>query len=495
MSMKKISELQLETTANYQAKSKLNVRLWNQDKGVSVLKFLVTRDNFPLSLSSENVKMIIVIENGDNFISSEDFEISSEVDGVASFQIPDDFMAAATGECVAQVYVGTLDNDEVVVYRQFTFEVSQDLLSSIPSELKLQYIKTFSDLADSISTRLLQVEEDMATMEDYVVAVNQATTDGLNALNNLVNAKTVEYNDNHADKLALINNTVDGYVQDFLDQRSYIDTKYAEFQTAVGGSGLVTVGDAESWQKYKMVRDNGTRTYIEKGSFNNVLNLATGFYETVVNGSPSVQGFPESISDSAFVEVDIMKTDNDRMQVKVVQSSNGRTFIKNIHTDGADIIGWKEVAFIDTNDPYETVNGSQSKANTAENNAKVYADDKINEQHNILFSGSVNGVGQTVNLTGNMNDYEYIIISGDCAGNDFSQIMVPSIVGSVFNIQNLNLRDSDGMFLTAYEVRLETTSTTIKITNDVSYDNPSDTGSGPNRNAYTILRVEGVMKK
>ena len=221
MSMKKISELQLETTANYQAKSKLNVRFWNQDLNTAELKFLITRDSFPLSLSSENVKVIIVLEQGKNFISSEDLEISSEVDGVASFLIPSDFMSAVSGEVTGQVYVGTLDSDEVVVQRKFTFQVENDLLSSIPSELKLQYIKTFSDLSDSISTRLLQVEEDMATMEDYVVAVNQATTDGLNALNNLVNAKTVEYNNNHADKLALINNTVDGYVQDFLDQRSY----------------------------------------------------------------------------------------------------------------------------------------------------------------------------------------------------------------------------------------------------------------------------------
>ena len=306
MSMKKIIDMSLETTAHYQPLSKLNVRLWNQDMNISVLRFLITRDNFPLSLSSENVKIIIAIENGENFISSEDFDISSEVDGVASFQIPNDFMAAATGECVGQVYVGTLDNDEVIVQRKFTFQVENDLLSSIPSELKLQYIKTFSDLSDSLSTRLLQVEEDMATMKDYVVAVNQATTDGLNALNNLVNAKTVEYNNNHADKLALINNTVDGYVQDFLDQRSYIDTKYAEFQTAVGGSGLVTDADAESWQKYKLTKDDGTRTYLAKDSFPDVAQLEPGYYETVSSDVGTNQGFPESIN-NAFVEIDITK--------------------------------------------------------------------------------------------------------------------------------------------------------------------------------------------
>ena len=482
MSMKKISEIQLETTANYQALSKLNVRFWNQDLNTAELRFLITRDNFPLSLSSENVKVIIVLEQGKNFISSEDLEISSEVDGVASFLIPSDFMSAVSGEVTGQVYVGTLDSDEVVVQRKFTFQVENDLLSSIPSELKLQYIKTFSDLRQDVQDRITALENEFVVMEDYVVAVNQATTDGLNALNNLVNAKTVEYNNNHADKLALINNTVDGYVQDFLDQRSYIDTKYAEFQTAVGESGVVTDANAESWQKYKLTMDNGNYPITPVEDLAALQALAPGYYYTT--GTPS----PSGMSTSGFTHVEF----RDTLDVKRITfrpyNTNQEAVMTYYRTTG-----WTE--WKNKMDGLETTTGSQSKANVAENNAKVYADSKVDEQHNILFSGSVNGVGQTVNLTGNMNDYEYIIVSGECAGNDFSQIIVPSIAGSVVNIQSFNLRDTDGMFLGMYEVRLETTSTTIKITNDVSYDKPTDTGSGPNRDAWTIRRVEGMIRK
>ena len=483
MSMKKIIDMSLETTAHYQPLSKLNVRLWNQDMNISVLRFLITRDNFPLSLSSENVKIIIAIENGENFISSEDFDISSEVDGVASFQIPNDFMAAATGECVGQVYVGTLDNDEVIVQRKFTFQVENDLLSSIPSELKLQYIKTFSDLRQEVQDRITALENEFVVMEDYVVEVNQATTDGLAALNNLVNAKTVEYNDNHTDKLALINNTVDGYVQDFLDQRSYIDTKYTEFQTAVGESGVVTVGDAESWQKHKLTDDSGVLPIVNlRGSLAALQALPSGFY---YRSFVPITGMGQT-SSTGFVTV----WESNGGQVKHISFkpyNSTQEFIMRYYNEWT---GWENKF-----DGLEKSIDAQSKANVAENNAKVYADSKVDEQHNILFSGSVNGVGQTVNLTGNMNDYEYIIVSGECAGNDFSQIIVPSIAGSVVNIQSFNLRDTDGMFLGMYEVRLETTSTTIKITNDVSYDKPTDTGSGPNRDAWTIRRVEGMIRK
>ena len=481
MSMKKISELKLETTANYQPKSKLNVRLWNQDKGVSVLKFLVTRDNFPLSLSSENVKMIIVIENGDNFISSEDFEISSEVDGVASFQIPDDFMAAATGECVAQVYVGTLDNDEVVVYRQITFEISQDLLSSIPSELKLQYIKSFSDLRQEVQDRITALENEFVVMEDYVVAVNQATTDGLNALNNLVNAKTVEYNNNHADKLALINNTVDGYVQDFLDQRSYIDTKYIEFQTAVAGSEVVTDADAESWQKHKLTDDSGILPIVNlRGDLEALQALPSGFY--YISFVP-ITGMGQT-SSTGFVTV----WESNGGQVKHISFkpyNSSQEFIMRYYNEWS---GWENKF-----DGLEKSIDAQAKANASENNAKVYTDEKVKNQHSVLFEGSANGVGQTINMIESMSNYSLIIISGSTPAGDFDKpVLVNQNSGNNIIINIVNLVDSSGNLGSVYELKLaKTNNTTLTIANDVFFDYGTNSGSGPDANRFTIKRIEG----
>ena len=478
MSMKKISELQLETTANYQAKSKLNVRFWNQDLNTAELKFLITRDSFPLSLSSENVKVIIVLEQGKNFISSEDLEISSEVDGVASFLIPSDFMSAVSGEVTGQVYVGTLDSDEVVVQRKFTFQVENDLLSSIPSELKLQYIKTFSDLSDSISTRLLQVEEDMATMEDYVVAVNQATTDGLNALNNLVNAKTVEYNNNHADKLALINNTVDGYVQDFLDQRSYIDTKYAEFQTAVGGSGLVTVGDAESWQKYKLTMDNGNYPITPVEDLAALQALAPGYYYTT--GTPS----PSGMSTSGYTHVEQRDSLVKRITFRPYNTNQEAVMTYYRAT------GWTE--WKNKMDGLETTIGSQNKANVAENNAKVYADSKVSSQRAVLFSGSVNGVNSKINLTESMDNYSILIVSGSYSGGNFDEVIVVSNIGTGHPVQRVNLSNPTATGAIIYEMELTVESSTrFNIIRDNYYGIASGEAT-MNSNSFTIKKIEAI---
>lgn len=486
MSMKKISELQLETTANYQSLSKLNVRFWNQDLNTAELRFLITRDNFPLSLSIENVKIIIVLEQGNNFISSEDFEINSEVDGVASFLIPNDFMSVASGEVTGQVYVGTLDSDEVIVQRKFTFQVENDLLSSIPSELKLQYIKTFSDLADSISTRLFQIEEDMAAMEDYVAAVNQATTDGLNALNNLVNAKTVEYNDNHADKLALINTTVDGYVQDFLDQRSYIDTKYAEFQTAVSGSGVVKDTDTESWQKHKLTKDDGNANVITGLDMENIEEKITkaGIYwlSSVTNGPVDINGILLAIHGVS---------DSYKKFIYAPHNSN-RVFLKSRNSSVWS--DWEEVAIQNSNDPFETVVGSQSKANVAENNAKVYTDSKYNSRNTVIFEGAANGVGTVMNLSETLDNFIVLYVYGSYPGGDFVVTSDPE--GSErITISNTNILDTSGDGGGMYELGIQKTNRTrLTISNDVYFDLVTQEGSGANANRYTINKIVGVRK-
>ena len=495
MAMTKVSNINLETTASYQPLSNLNVRFWNQDVNTAELRFLITRNNFPLSLSKENVKIIIALEQGENFISSEDFIVSSEVDGVASFLIPKDFMAAADGEVTGQVFVGTIDGNRTLVQRKFSFEVSRDLLSKIPTEEKIKYIKTFDDLKLEIGSRLGSIEETLSTLENFISEIEYTTQKGVDELTSLFNSQTLTFNNNYDEKYNTIN-TIKTDIESYVTTaKADMVAKKKEFDEAVLASGLVTEVDAKNWQKYKLTNDDGTRVYLSKGSFTDVNQLPPGFYETVTADDASSQGFPPGINDSSFVEIDVTKGGSTRTQIKVVMNYNMKTFCKTIHTNGADNYGWKEVPYVNAADPFETITGSKNKANAAENNAKLYTDERVNEQHAVLFSGSTNGVNKTVNLTGSMDDYEYIIVSGDVIGNDFSQIVVPSISGSVVNMQNMNLRDSDGMLLGVYEVRLETTSTTIKITNDVAYDNITDSGSGQGRNAWTITRVEGVMKK
>ncbi|MDT4050370.1 BppU family phage baseplate upper protein, partial [Staphylococcus arlettae] len=216
MAMDKIGKINLETSANYQSLSDLNIQFWNQDKNTAVLQFQITRNNFPLSLSKENVEVFIKLESGANYIvdSTEvadgGFVITDELNGIVSYTIPTEFMTVAQS-VTGQVYVATQDQEEVVVQRKFSFEVSEDLLSTIPASEKLKEIKLFAQLRDEVSDTMAKLNEDFANMQDYVTMVNQAATDGVNQLNTLSEDKLTDYNNNHTSKLNEITTTGDSY--------------------------------------------------------------------------------------------------------------------------------------------------------------------------------------------------------------------------------------------------------------------------------------------
>ena len=480
MSMNKTKDIKLETTATYQPLSDLNVRFWSQDKNTAELRFIITRNQFPLSLSKENVKVIIALESGSSFISSDDFIIDSEVEGVARYIIPSDFMRVASN-VTGQVYVTTLDKEEIIVERQFKFTVSNDLLSDYPSEDKLRYIKTFDDLRNEIASRVSKLESDMETMEDYVIQVQDTTQKGLAALNDLISKKLKEYNDNHADKLALINTTVDGYVQDFLDQRSYIDTKYTEFQTAVRGSGLVTDADAESWQKHKLTMDNGNYPITPVEDLTALQALAPGYYYTT--GTPS----PSGMSTSGFTHVEF----RDTLDVKRITFRPYNTNQEAVMTYYR-ATGWTE--WKNKMDGLETTIGSQNKANVAENNAKVYADSKYDSRNTTIFEGTANGVGTVINLSETLDNFIVLYVYGSYPGGDFVTVCDPA-GSSRITISNTNLIDTGGNGGGIYELGIEKTNRTrLTISNDVYFDLSSQEGSGAGANKYTINKIVGVRK-
>ena len=114
-------------------------------------------------------------------------------------------------------------------------------------------------------------------------------------------------------------------------------------------------------------------------------------------------------------------------------------------------------------------------------------------QYYTLFEGSEQGVGSTIQLNDDFHNYYMIFISGEFPGGVFTEpILVKALLNDIA-IQRINLRDSDGTFLGAYEVKLTPQPNNIlEITNDVSWDEMGSTGSGMDRNAYHITNIEGV---
>lgn len=492
MSMDKITNVKLETTANYQSLSKLGVSFWNQDTNTVILQFHITRNNYPLSLSQENVKVFIALESGDSFLVDDNLDYVDELNGVVAYTIPTDFMRVAKN-VVGQVYVTTLDQEETIVQRKFTFDVANDLIASLPAEDKIREIKYFADMRAEVAEMMTKLNNDFENMNDYVSQVEQTTEDGIAALTNLINTKQDVYNANHTAKMKELNDKGTEYSAKFDDDKVYMDDKFQAFKDAVNGSGVITTGQSKDWQKYKLTSDDGTRKYLAKGSFTDVTALPPGFYETPTAQNATVQGFPPGISNEYTVLIDVTKGTLGRTQIKVVQISNFKTFFKLIDANGVDR-GWKEVAYINPNNPFETVQGSQSKANTAENNAKQYTDEKYNKRNKILFEGTASGVGTAINLDEDLDNFIMLYIIGDFPGGEFSALGNPIGTRNI-NINTDNIVGLDATDATSYECTLKKINRQkLEINSDNYVNILTGEGSGANANKFTIQKIIGVYK-
>lgn len=490
--LEKKALIQLENTATYEPKADLNVTFRTADEDSAVLYFNVTKNNKPLLLGEENVKARIAIrKQGVSVIAP--IEIEDAFNGLLKYQIPNDVLQR-DGKYTAQVLVSeTGESNVAVAERIFTFDVEKSLFSGIDAETKLSYIVEFQDLERIIIERANAIDTALKNGEDYVTQLVNARAKGLSDIQIALTNALSKIKTQETSSLKAVKDKGDEYSANFDSAKQYIDTQSASFKESVKASGLVTNGASANWQKYKMTNDDGTRIYKAKGSFTNILDLPSGLYETVTSDNASAQGFPSGINNASFVEIDITKAASGRMQIKIVQNYNYKTYYKTIHTNGVDG-GWKEIIYANPDDPYETIANSQAKANIAEGNAKAYADSKYNNRNAVLFEGTANGVGSVINLSETLDNFILLYFYGTFPGGLLNEIGNPMGTSRI-NLTPINLVDSDGNGGGIYEIGLtKTNRTQLTISNDVFFDLGQQIGSGANANKCTITRIMGVRK-
>ena len=482
MSMDKVANLQLETTAQYQSLSQLNVQFWNQDRETAILQFQITRNDYPLALSEENVKVFIALESGDSFLVDDKLNFVDQLNGIVSYDIPTDFMKVAA-EVKGQVYVTTLDEEDVVVQRQFTFNVANDLIAEIPGQDKIREIKYFSDMRVEVAQMMTKLNSDFENMNDYVTQVQNTTQEGLQALLQLIDEKEKAYNDNHTLKMKEITDAGDKYVRDLTDQREYIDSKYSDFQSSVNGSGLVTTGQSANWQKYKLTTDDGTYKSVDlKSDLPTYQALAPGLYYT---SNVPITGMGQT-SAAGWTIVEQRQNYSNLKRITFRPYNSNQQFVMRYYNEWG---AWENALA-----NFETTQGSQNKATTAENNAKAYTDNKILNDKTLIYNGSANGVGTDLTLSETLDNFVFLFIYGSANGVYFTTTGNPMDNNNI-TVSCTNVIDSDGNGGGHYEALLSKTSRTkLRITNDVYFDFGSGVGSGANANKITINKIIGVRK-
>ncbi|MBG3790820.1 hypothetical protein I4820_14455, partial [Staphylococcus aureus] len=200
--------------------------------------------------------------------------------------------------------------------------------------------------------------------------------------------------------------------------------------------------------------------------------------------------YPRGASTNGTVEYLVVTSDYKRMTYR--PNGTNKVFVKRKEVGSWS--DWSELALNDYNTPFETVQNAQSKANTAESNAKLYTDDKFNKRYSVIFDGTANGVGSTLYLNESLDQFILLIFYGTFPGGDFTEFGSP-FGGGKISLNPSNLPDNDGNGGGVYEFGLTKSSrTSLTISNDVYFDLGSRRGSGANANRGTINKIIGVRK-
>lgn len=478
----KTAKIKLDTNAHLESRSDLNVAFSTADQDTAILKFIVTQDNQPLLLGDANIESNIYLKHSNGSHISHPLTITDGLNGELAFQLPNDF-GKIPGKVTAQVYVARKgESQAIVAERIFSFTIQKSLAWEFDAETKLAYIIEFNELREYILNRQKEIEDSMANAEDYVTQLEQARVKGLTDIE-IAKTSSLEELNNLADaRLQEINTTGTQYINDLTTVRDGIDGKINQFNTDVQAEGYIKEPDTVNWQKSKMTQDNGYVQSIDTIDFNAIdekINTSGFYYAKSVTNGPIGDYQTEG-------NVTLYKFENNKDRLTFQPRGTHKIFTKYKTGELRVWSDWYDLTY-----DMETIEGAQLKATQALEEAKVYTDEKIVATHKILFSGSVNGTGNVINLDESFYDYEMVVISGSWSGGTFYEVVIPQLLGSTINVQKFNLINSSGNLDSFYELTLSISSG-IKITidKDVSYDFSSGKGNS-SRNSFTIAQIEG----
>lgn len=485
MAIDKQANIKLENSAHYQELTKTNIDFYNRDFNTSVLNFIMTRNDKPMLLGQDNVDTSITLKLEDGSLIRDVLTIKDSINGILSYTLSNE-MLQHTGKVTGQVEVAVKGKEDTVVQRLFSFNISESLIESIDAETKLTYIKKFADLESDILKRYQDMEDAFTQGEQLALNVTEAGNKSLADIETSTNTSLTNIEEARANGVLEIQTLSDGTITSINTHITEIEDKINQFNADVASENYVSTADTSTWQKYKLTKDNGDVSDLPTGS--NISDPT--FLDTLKPGDyyiPAPTGGPGE-SASGFLSVKSYSTG--AIKTITYKPYNEDTiYIKRFYQVWSE---WAEVFVTNNSELVETTHGSQEKADLALTNANTYTDEQIESRHAVLFEGTVTGVGNVITLADDLYNYKMLYISGQTPGGVFTQPFMVSTIPSNIYIQTQNLRDSNGYLLGVYEVKLSVDDgLNLSIVNDVSYDVINDSGSGAERNAFSIYRIEG----
>ncbi|HDP2744290.1 TPA: BppU family phage baseplate upper protein [Staphylococcus aureus] len=593
--------IELQTTSQYNPVIDTNISFYESDRGTGVLNFAVTKNNKPLSISKHNAMTSIVLKT-DNFDDEHGAYISDEltivdaINGRMQYVIPNEFLKY-TGRVHAQAYFTQNGSNNVIVERQFSFNIENDLISNFDGKTKLVYIKSIQDLTESVKEEVEDLKKSLNDTKSLVSEIDSRINQGIERL---------EIKQNEA--VQMITTTQDKAVQyinsefqKIVDKEQAIYKRLSEVEKQINQSDLVKGSSTVNWQKSKITDDYGKAIESSEQSIDRVLsavNTSRIIHITSATDAPSFEDIgtvdtpkedgvddgsdipvaPNTLGKSGVLVVYVVddstaratwypddsndeytkykiggtwypfykKNDGDLTKQFVEETSNNTlNQAKQYVDDKFGTTSWQQHKMTEANGQSIQVNLNNAQGDLGyltagnyyatrvpdlpsgvesyEGYLSVFVKDETNKLFNftpynskkiytrsitngrlepqwtvpnehkstVLFDGGANGVGTTINLTEPYTNYSILLVSGTYPGGVIEGFGLTALPNAI-QLSKANVVDSDGNGGGIYECLLsKTSSTTLRIDNDVYFDLGRTTGSGANANKVTITKIMG----
>ncbi|EVV19383.1 hypothetical protein U452_02618 [Staphylococcus aureus W21945] len=432
--------IELQTTSQYNPIIDTNISFYESDRGTGVLNFAVTKNNRPLSISSEHVKTSIVLKTDDYNVDrgayiSDELTIVDAIDGRLQYVIPNEFLKHS-GKVHAQAFFTQNGSNNVVVERQFSFNIENDLVSGFDGITKLVYIKSIQDTIEAVGKDFNQLKQNMADTQTLIAKVNDSATKGI---------QQIEIKQNEAIQAITATKTsatqaVTAEFSKIVEKEQAIFARVNEVEKQINGADLVKGNTTTNWQKSKITDDYGKAIESSEQSIDSVLsaiNTSRIIHITSATDAPSFK-------DIGTLETPKEDGVDDGSEVSATTNTLGKSGLLVVYVvdDSTARATWYPD---DSNDEYTTykIGGTwyqfykkvdeeltkkfvKETSNNALNQAKQYVDDKFGttswQQHKMT---EANGQSIQVNLNNAQGDLGYLT-----AGNYYAT-RVPDLPGSV----------------------------------------------------------------
>ena len=328
----KTGHVNLETSANLHNRLDTNLAFFSTDLGTADLVFNITRNNLPLMVSEENASTLLILMKGDEYIVQE-VEYVDPMNGQLKVTV-DDKVLARPGKWRGQIYIEVHDvnnpsKEDIVTQAEFTFDIKDSVINTIPAIDKLNEIRTFIEFREAIMEQISVINDGLANGSDYVSQMEATKASGMKALNDRTTQVIEEITTLVGTSTQEITDLKDGAINE-------LDTKANKIKTDVEALNNF---DTTNWQKYQLTNSNGTSQIIALGGdLEKLRSLPPGFYYTTSTPIGLTYNTDWASSTAGYTEV--FERDSVTKQIIFKPYNSNQQFIMRYYNEWT---GWERI--------------------------------------------------------------------------------------------------------------------------------------------------------